>query len=125
MDIEGVREALRKEPFEPFVLRLADGRALPVPHPEFVALGKRRTLQLARGLMLLSSVYAICVLHPLLGAVSVVTLALRFDEGAVARYWTRIKLVYGLCWLAICGFVYWRARSAGLLWSIDLSATFG
>lgn len=42
MDIQGVREALRQEPFEPFVIRLADGRSLPVPHPEFVAVGKRR-----------------------------------------------------------------------------------
>jgi hypothetical protein len=42
MDIDVVREALRKQPFEPFVMRLADGRSLPVQHPEFVALGKRR-----------------------------------------------------------------------------------
>ncbi len=42
MDIDGVREALRKEPFEPFSIRLADGRSLPVVHPEFVAVGKRR-----------------------------------------------------------------------------------
>ena len=47
------------------------------------------------------------------------------DERAIAAYWTRIKLVYGLCWLAICGLVYLRARSEGLLWSIELSATFG
>lgn len=42
MDIDGVREALREEPFEPFSIRLADGRSLPVMHPEFVAVGKRR-----------------------------------------------------------------------------------
>lgn len=42
MDIRVVREALRKEPFEPFVLRLADGGSLSVRHPEFVAIGKRR-----------------------------------------------------------------------------------
>jgi hypothetical protein len=42
MDIEVVREALHREPFEPFVVRLADGRSLPVRHPDFVALGKRR-----------------------------------------------------------------------------------
>lgn len=47
MGIEGVREALRKEPFEPFELRLADGRSLPVQHPEFVALGKRRIVVIA------------------------------------------------------------------------------
>jgi hypothetical protein len=42
MDIAGVREALHREPFQPFVLRLADGRSLPVPHPDFVAVGSRR-----------------------------------------------------------------------------------
>jgi hypothetical protein len=42
MDIAGVREALHKQPFEPFVIRLADGRSLPVRHRDFVALGKRR-----------------------------------------------------------------------------------
>ena len=35
----------------------------------------------------------------------------------MARYWTRVKMVYGLCWLAICGLVFLRARSEGLLWS--------
>lgn len=42
MDMAGVREALHRQPFEPFVIRLADGRSLPVPHPDFVALGRRR-----------------------------------------------------------------------------------
>lgn len=47
MDIQGVREALRKEPFEPFAIRLADGRSLPIAHPEFVAVGKRRLVVIA------------------------------------------------------------------------------
>jgi hypothetical protein len=42
MDIKGVREALHKQPFQPFVMRLADGRSLPVQHPDFLAVGKRR-----------------------------------------------------------------------------------
>jgi virulence-associated protein VagC len=42
MDLEGVREALLKRPFEPFNIRLADGRSLAVRHPEMVAVGKRR-----------------------------------------------------------------------------------
>jgi hypothetical protein len=42
MDIAGVREALHRQPFEPFELRLADGRAIPVRHRDFVALGTRR-----------------------------------------------------------------------------------
>jgi hypothetical protein len=42
MDIAGVREYLHKVPFKPFSLALADGRSVEVPHPDFVALGKRR-----------------------------------------------------------------------------------
>jgi hypothetical protein len=42
MDIAGIRETLHKQPFQPFVIRLADGRSLPVPHPDFVAVGSRR-----------------------------------------------------------------------------------
>jgi hypothetical protein len=42
MDIDGVRQALHRQPFEPFVIRLADGRSMPVRHPDFVAAGKRR-----------------------------------------------------------------------------------
>lgn len=41
MDLVGVRDAVNREPFRPFVLRLADGRAVPVRHPDFVALTPR------------------------------------------------------------------------------------
>jgi hypothetical protein len=44
MDITGIREALLKQPFEPFSLKLADGRSLPVPHREFVAVHPRRII---------------------------------------------------------------------------------
>ena len=38
MQIDAIREALRKQPFRPFTLRLADGEELTVPHPDFVAI---------------------------------------------------------------------------------------
>lgn len=41
MDIAGVREALHRAPFEPFLIQLADGRSEPVHHPDYVALTKR------------------------------------------------------------------------------------
>jgi hypothetical protein len=44
MDLEGVREALHGEPFKPFTICLADGRRIPVRHPEMVAVGKRRII---------------------------------------------------------------------------------
>lgn len=44
MDLQGIREALQRQPFEPFSICLADGRSLPIPHPEMVAVGKRRVI---------------------------------------------------------------------------------
>lgn len=41
MDMAGIRDVVKREPFRPFVLRLADGRALPVRHPDFVAFTPR------------------------------------------------------------------------------------
>lgn len=47
MDIGGIRQALHRQPFEPFTIRLADGRGLPVPHPDLVALGPLRVVVVA------------------------------------------------------------------------------
>lgn len=44
MDLQGIREALQRRPFEPFAMRLADGRSLDVRHPEMVAIGRRRII---------------------------------------------------------------------------------
>ncbi len=44
MDLAGIREALQHRPFEPFSMRLADGRSLAVRHPEMVAVGGRRVI---------------------------------------------------------------------------------
>ena len=41
MNLDGLRSALHKQPFQPFAIRLADGRAVAVKHPEFVAVGPR------------------------------------------------------------------------------------
>lgn len=38
MDAEAIREATHHQPFQPFTLRLADGRVLPIPHPDFIAI---------------------------------------------------------------------------------------
>jgi len=44
MDLQGIREALHRQPFAPFTIRLVDGRKLPVSHPDFVAVGPRRAI---------------------------------------------------------------------------------
>ncbi len=44
MTIETLERAHKAKPFRPFAFRLADGRTIPVPHPEFLAFnGKSRT----------------------------------------------------------------------------------
>lgn len=37
MTIEQLRRMIHAEPFEPFVMHLADGGEVPVHHPEFIA----------------------------------------------------------------------------------------
>lgn len=41
MDLNSIRNALKAEPFQQFELCLADGRRVPVKHPEFVAMNNR------------------------------------------------------------------------------------
>jgi hypothetical protein len=41
MQVPALREALHAQPFRPFTIRLTDGRSLPVPHPELVAIAGR------------------------------------------------------------------------------------
>lgn len=44
MDLQGIRDALHKLPFEPFDIRFTDGLSFSVRHPDFVAVGKRRII---------------------------------------------------------------------------------
>ena len=37
MTTEQLHNLIRAVPFQPIVIHLADGRAVPVPHPEFIA----------------------------------------------------------------------------------------
>jgi hypothetical protein len=40
MTSEQFRDLLHKQPFQPFTIRMADGRAFDVPHPDFVAMSR-------------------------------------------------------------------------------------
>jgi hypothetical protein len=44
MMVDDIRTALRQAPFQPFAIRLADGRALQVKHPECVLLTRRNLI---------------------------------------------------------------------------------
>jgi 4-hydroxybenzoate polyprenyltransferase len=89
-----------------------------------VVLGKRRTLMLARALMIICTLYAGLALSPIGGLLSAVALLVPFTPDRIELYWTRVKLWYGVEWLVICGYIWFYRHSAGLLWTIDVSATF-
>ena len=42
MNADTIREWLNRHPFEPFELRLSNGEAYQVRHPEVIAIGKNR-----------------------------------------------------------------------------------
>ena len=42
MNADAIREFLRREPFEPFVIRMSNGETHEVRHPECLAIGKGR-----------------------------------------------------------------------------------
>ena len=40
MDARAIREAMHAQPFRPFTFRLADGREIAIPHPDFIAVAE-------------------------------------------------------------------------------------
>ncbi len=46
MTLDQIREALHRQPFQPFVIRLTDGTQRLVPHPDFIAVARRRAVVL-------------------------------------------------------------------------------
>jgi hypothetical protein len=44
MNVETLREFVRRQPFEPFVIRMSNGEVHEVLHPECLAIGKNRAI---------------------------------------------------------------------------------
>jgi 4-hydroxybenzoate polyprenyltransferase len=88
-----------------------------------VALGVRRTMWLARALMLGVSAYAALVLHPVAGAITALTLLLPWPVQRTEAFWTKVKLVYGAAWLWACAGVFLARSTDGLLLSVDARDT--
>jgi 4-hydroxybenzoate polyprenyltransferase len=97
------------------VMRDADEDAKEGVRTTGVVLGKARSFRLAQGLMVLVTLYAALFMLPWAAAISSLALVLPFAEDQIERYWTRVKLVYGVAWLAICAWVWWFGQLHGLL----------
>jgi 4-hydroxybenzoate polyprenyltransferase len=100
------------------VMRDADEDALEGVRTTGVVLGQRRTLALTRILMVASTAYALLVVHPIAAAVSAAALLVPFLPDRLETYWTRVKFIYGLAWLAVCGLMYLNGHTSGLLATI-------
>jgi 4-hydroxybenzoate polyprenyltransferase len=107
------------------VMRDADEDAEENVRTTGVVLGKVRTLLLARVGMVVASLYAAIVIHPVAAGITALTLVVPFAEGRIERYWTQVKMVCGIAWLFICVWVYFKGYTAGLVWSVDRAAQFG
>jgi len=49
MNLEELRKARLRDPFQPFSIRLTDGRVFPVKLPESVAVGRKFALVVTKG----------------------------------------------------------------------------
>jgi hypothetical protein len=41
MNLDIIRDAVRRQPFIPFTLRMNDGREFYIPHPDYIAVSRR------------------------------------------------------------------------------------
>jgi 4-hydroxybenzoate polyprenyltransferase len=87
-----------------------------------VVLGEARLGVLTRALIVLASLYAALVLHPLAGLAA--ASALLVSQGSEAtRAWTRVKLLFGLSFLISCAVGYLHSESRGLWLSLASEST--
>jgi 4-hydroxybenzoate polyprenyltransferase len=100
------------------VMRDAPADAIAGIRTSGVVLGVARTRQLSRALMLVASLVAAALLHPVAGLISAAALAIPLDGNDVARRWTQVRLVYAAAWLIVIAWIWLTGSSAGLLWSV-------
>ncbi|MCP4600596.1 MAG: UbiA family prenyltransferase [Proteobacteria bacterium] len=83
-----------------------------------VRLGIPRTMILLRLFMVLSVAYAVLLLNRWFGLALLIALLLPFNKDRADVYWNKVRLVMGLGWLAMIGWIFWHGSSTGLLVSI-------
>ncbi|MBI3203344.1 MAG: UbiA prenyltransferase family protein [Myxococcales bacterium] len=79
-----------------------------------VKLGEARTLLLLRLWMGLSAAFATLTLHRFVGPVLALSLLLPYGQSGAKTYWNRVRLVFGLAWLAIIVAMVLSGHSHGL-----------
>jgi len=82
-----------------------------------VYLGERRTRFLLRILFLANALYGTLVLHRIFGLFLFVAILLPINSGRMNEYWNRVRLIFGLVWLATLVQFYLYDSPLGLFYA--------
>jgi 4-hydroxybenzoate polyprenyltransferase len=80
-----------------------------------VRLGVAWSVRLNRALALLAAAFAVCFLHRWAGLPLLLAVLLPFQPGHADRYWNRVRVIFGLGWLVLAGYVFWQGHAFGWL----------
>jgi 4-hydroxybenzoate polyprenyltransferase len=83
-----------------------------------VRLGPRRALLAAKVFMIVSALYGLAVLHRYAALLQLAAPLVPFASAAPGVYWTRVRLVLGLSWLAALVWVFWTGSTWG--WAVEI-----
>jgi 4-hydroxybenzoate polyprenyltransferase len=99
------------------VVRDHDGDKAEGVRTTAVFLGPERTLLLARALVIVSAAYGTAFLHRWFGPAELVALAVPTSVSAsrIDRYWTAIRVVFGVVLIGIFGWVFATGRAFGAI----------
>jgi 4-hydroxybenzoate polyprenyltransferase len=86
-----------------------------------VYLGERRTRLLLRILFIVNALYGILMLHRIYGLFLLVAVLLPVKSGAMNEYWNRVRLIFGLVWIATLVQFYLYDSPLGLFYATLLS----
>lgn len=87
-----------------------------------VRLGIPATKIILKVFMVAVAAYAVLFLHRYIGVALLAALLVPLDPVRADKYWNHIRLIMGLGWLAILGWVFWTGAADGLLGPIDGNA---
>jgi 4-hydroxybenzoate polyprenyltransferase len=90
-----------------------------------VRLGIPATGVLLRVFMVASALYAMLLIQRWGGAVLLLALLVPLDRVRVDQYWNRQRLLMGVAWLGLVGWVLWTGASDGWLAQVGRDASIG
>ena len=72
--------------------------------------------------MVLAAAYATLLIHRWIGLGLLVATLLPLDPAKADAYWNRTRLIFGLVWLGMVGWIFWFGATDGWLGAVDRDA---